>query len=424
MPARAIPVFDFTEAVPVFSQISTGMEQVKNLKDQLTEMKNNLKAIGDKIKNVAAFAKDIADKVVDVAGQVKGAVDDVNGYVNKGRDIVNNVVDKTTEISGTVRDVVDNTVSATEDIVDKKMANLNINREKKVDINYKSQISVPSTEENPSNKEARRKENLVKLREQSEVVSDKLVIRPSKVNIAVPAVKEEDSLGEIGDIIVKPLSTNNDKRIKANLSDVTKVTWEDEVEEEEVSEEETNIKISMVKDNIKIALLEAKDLNVQYNDMLDMSLYTLQKNSELNQKTINEMKELINRAENLTKEEKSVFAQKTDALKDKEKSITNRAIGIIEGVKDSYNREYKNKIEDGYKNYENIAIAYIKGDADKSELQKAGKTLKKNVETVNITPDKLVVNELNKSMQSFQEELKVFANQVKQIEDKSIKAKS
>ena len=98
-------------------------------------------------------------------------------------------------------------------------------------------------------------------------------------------------------------------------------------------------------------------------------------------------------------------------------------LACYKAAKNRY-REYKNKVEDGYKNYENIAIAYIKGDIDKLEFQKAGSTLKKNVKSINITPDKLVINELNNSMKLFQDELTVFNNQVKEAEDKYMKANS
>ena len=429
MPAKAFwPVFDFTEIAPVISQVSTGIERVRNLKDQLLEMKNNLKAIGDKIKSFAQFAKDIADKVVNVANQVREGIEEIAGYVEKGKELVDNVVDAGEQVTGAVEDVVDTSVDVTEDIVDRKAedgtppANLTKPRTPSIP-------KAPTIPNTPKQTILPKRDVIIE--GQQKTIPPQTRAEPT---VGVNVKKNDKKTITLPDVTLDEVPSEGFKRVNINLDykhneevidrEFEGVRIEEEEEEEEISPEEDNIKISAVKDNIKIALSETKDLNIQFNDMLDMSLYTLQQNSELNQSKIEHIKELINNAMNLSDTDKASFIQKVISLKEKEKNITNRAIGIIEAVKENYNREYKNKVEDGYKNYENIAIAYIKGDIDKLEFQKAGSTLKKNVKSINVTPDKLVINELNNSMKLFQDELTVFNNQVKEAEDKYMKANS
>ena len=59
-PASAFwPVFDFQEIVPIYSQVSSSINSLKSVKDQLKSLTEVLDAIGKEIGSVANFAKDI-----------------------------------------------------------------------------------------------------------------------------------------------------------------------------------------------------------------------------------------------------------------------------------------------------------------------------------------------------------------------------
>lgn len=566
-PAKAFwPVFDFIDTVPIFSQISTVIDSLKNLKEQLVQLKENLKALGDQISSIAAFAKEIGDTIseaaaviaegtsfinetlgtnIDVGDKIVGATE---GIVRATGDVANVVVDSTKYIADGVN-VVDagiGGISEAEglgktvqdglnkyDEVNNTLKDINAERAKEGDIEkskkdkfkdfiddadritggkYSNEIGdAKDTIDNVDkvlNKEkcqGEECENRDFYDKTKGVLDDADTITGGRfsdeINDAKGAIDDaegflnknkepkggdankgegEGDKKDKGNIIDKAkgvvsgvFDSENRGKVDKALGEVNKATGgkfgkqiddanfildqgnfvsdkakenkanknnlggkvnpsslpepevvEEEEEEEEVSLEEENLQIEAVKENINTALNESKMLNIQFNDLLDVSINTVQDNSEQNNKAIEMMSYAIKMAENLKEEEKKIFQTEINSIKEKQQAVSVRLIDIIEGVKENYNTEYKNKIEDGYKNYEKIAIAYIRGDATKDELNSLGEKLKKDSASIDVTPDSGVMKAVNNEIRMLQENLIKLHQKVKETELKNMNANS
>jgi ABC-type transporter Mla subunit MlaD len=321
------PVFDFTEIVPIYSQVSTSINSLKNIKDQLKQLTETLNAIGKTVGNVGSFVKDISDKIENVADEIASVGDFVGDNLNEGKNLVDNLKQSANNIvnaSGQVAQAVSGLTG-----------NLELNK---------------------------------------------------------PVLREDNPLDTLP---------------------------EEEEEEEEVSKEEELAQIEAVKESVKMALDESKNLNVQFNDLLDVSIHTINTNSEKNGQTIAKLEKMINNAENLSIEEKQDFISKLSSLKEEEKTISVKMVSIIEAMKESYNLAYKNKIEDGYKNYENISIAYIKGDAEKKELEDVAKALVNGISSMQIAPDDSVLTELGLSIEDLEKKFASLGDNIRKVEEKN-----
>ncbi len=439
------PVFDLLESPQTFSKVPVVFDQVKNLKDQLTSMTNNLKAMGDKIKSIAMFAKDVADKVVDASEEVSGYSDEINERLNLNGDSARGTEGASREVENTTSDVTDTTVDETESIID--------GEEDQNDIELPSSPSFPGKSpmlpvENPvlpigktpilSIENEGGSQKLPEAETPTLPVLDK-PIAPKLPNVEVPVLPVESKpvapklpsvekpiLPVVSKPIVSTLPVKSNLSLDRNKSNFTApieldLQIEEEEEEEEVSIEEEKAKIEAVKESIKNALQNCKDINVQFNDLLDLSINSIQQNSDANSKTLEKIAQVINSAEKLDISEKNAFLGEVKIIKEKELKLTDNLIGIVDGVKTSYNSSYKNKIEDGYKNYEKLAIAYIKGDVSQKEFQEAGKKLKKDAKTLEMTPDRMVIAEVDKKIKEIQIELLGLTKKIKQAEEKKQK---
>ena len=391
-PAKAFwPIFDFTEIAPIYSQISTGFESLKNLKDQLIELKDNLSAFGNSISGIATFAKDISDKVSNAAEAVGKATSVVNKTLGTdikiGRDVqkaLEGVAGATTTISNTATasteyisgatSGIDKTTNVIDDVDDAKT---------KIDDKFNKKDETPKEETTTPSEDKKEEE----------------------AKTTTPAKKES-----VGDKIKKMLPKIIGK----------KTPIEEEEEEEEVSEAEDQLRIDSIKENIGLILSESEALSDQLNDLLDISINTLHKNSEENQKKLLEIEYVITRAQNIEDKDKKDLLASLSKIKEQQEKTSTRLVEVIEAVKDNYNQEYNSKVVDGYKNYEKIAIAYVRGDATKKELKDAGINLKKTISSISVSPDKSVMNNIENTIKTMQEDLILLENNVKKAEDKKV----
>lgn len=403
-PVKAIPVFDLMEGPTTFSKIPVVFDQVKNLKDQLMSMQATLKSMGDKIKSIAMFAKDLADKIVSAYEEVSGYTEEINERLNLNGDNTKDTGRASRDVEDATEEIVDSSVDQTEDIVDDE---------------------TPTSDEAPSTSVFAPKSPIRPIVTPAiPGVSPAKPIRPIVTPsipgvsptkpVAAPVVdeKEQDSPK-----IVPLLKTIDKVKSKEPVSLELDIQYEEEEEEEEVSVEEENAKIEAVKESIYNALQNCKEIKVQFNDLLDLSISSIQENSNANSKTLDNITLVINRAEKLNETEKNNFINEVKDIKEKELKLTDSLIGIVDGIKISYNTAYKNKIEDGYKNYEKIAIAYIKGDISKKEFQDAGKKMKADAKAIDVEPDKMVIAEVGEKIKEIQDELISLTNKIKQAEE-------
>ena len=430
-PAKAFwPVFDFTEIAPVYSQVSTTLESLKNLKSQLMELKDNLSALGNTINGLGAFAKDISTNITNAAETIKNAANDVAGTLGvdlkagKGaNDAAKNVeagnsemanvgVGSTESMTGVSDDKDDNKykdISTEESIADGNIDSGNKELKPSTGIllpepSLGSGSITPSTGSGigSGNKE---------LKPSTGILLPKTSLGSGSI---APANNGKNSGISLPN---KNLSKGALKKTDGNL---VPMFIEEEEEEEEVSEAEDQLRIDSIKENIALILSESASLSEQLNDLLDISLNTVHKNFEYNQEKLRQMEYVINKAQNIEEEDKKDLLQKISDIKQKQEETSKRLVGVIEAIKDNYNQEYNDKIVGGYKNYEKIAIAYVKGDATKKELKDAGVNLKKSIASIKVTPDNSVMQNIENSIKNMQKELTILSDNVKKAEDKVV----
>ena len=507
-PVKAFwPVFDFTEIAPVYSQVSTSINQLKELKEQLKELEATLKSIGKEVNNIAAFGKDLTNLVSDAAsvvadasnlvnenlgtniqigekaqnladevskanGQIAGAItgstnnilegiegvgnqidkggdllQKAEGYTNKAGDIINkpktdnqgNDEDKKAEkqkksLKEKVGDVLnkENAEKASKALEEVNKATkgkyedeiLGVKKavEKAGDVvgskNDKKQEG--NTDENNNDETPKQKKTLKETIK--DTIKDNVTVK--NVEKALDGLNEvtdgkyEQELGIVGKVTVNEIKDKEKNKTPNPSSDTTSEgDIEEEEEEEEVSIAEETAQIEAVKENISFALKESKAISVQFNDVLDISINTIYQNVEKNNTTMDKMISVIGKAENLTDSDKEVLTKEIDNFKQRQENLSINLVGIIEGIKDSYNKSYKSKIEDGYKNYEKVAIAYIRGDTEKEEFLFAGKKLENDINSINIVPDKGVINGVKIAINTLQKEIGDLSKKIKKIEE-------
>ena len=430
-PAKAFwPVFDFIDTVPIFSQISTVVDSLKNLKEQLVQLKENLKALGDQINSIAAFAKEIVDLAEYVAETVAEGVNFVNDTLGTNIDIGNKLVAAAKDIANVTTTVTDTVIGGTNQIIagmDEGVRNLDQGITKTVENaisgkdkseeqtqSSEKRTTMPSTRPGTTTTPTDNKPTvtLPTTRPTTPTINKPTVTLPTTEKPIVPATPKASSLPKI-------VPSKNKL-----LGSLDELDIEEEEEEEEISTEEENLQIEAIKENITMALDESKVLNTQFNDLLDVSINTIQDNSEQNDKTIDMISHTIKIAKNLTEEEKSLFQTEVNSIKEKQQAASVKLINIIEAMKENYNTEYKNKIEDGYKNYEKVAIAYIRGDATKDELNSLGEKLKKDSASIDVTPDSGVMKGVKNEIHMLQENLVNLQQKIKETELKNMNANS
>ncbi len=437
-PVKAFwPIFDLTEIAPVFSQVSTVTESLKNLKEQLTEQINTLRALGSSIEGLGAFAKDISEKVSKAASTIKNAVNDVKDKINDvkniGKDVLNAVDDvqnaykeavvtaknSTNFIAGVSSDRKDSTErdkpSVSTDNIKKELPK--VDEIKDVKINDDKQVLTPIKLDDKVLKLERKDDAVIKL-EEPVIKLEKTVIK-----VEEPVIKKETPVLKKEELIIpKEQLLESKNGLLPKLSKPLKAieVIEEEEEEEEVSEDEIQLKIDAIRENISLILSESNALNIQLNDLIDMSLNSIHKNFDYNQEKMAEMEYVINRAKNIEDEDKESLLKDLEKIKQKQQEISTKFINVIEAVKDGYNQEYNNKIVDGYRNYEKVAVAYVKGDITKKEMKDAGENLTKSIASMNILPDESIMLGIENTLTMIQEDLTTLENNVKKAEDKKI----
>ena len=122
-----IPVFDWMESVPLFSQLTTTTKSLNNIKSQLTQLKSTLTSIGDKVNTISKFTKDISKindnlaHITNLTSQATKAVDDVSNIGGSVQDKVDDAINDVTEKQN---DLTNQIVSQVNDKIEQKGATL------------------------------------------------------------------------------------------------------------------------------------------------------------------------------------------------------------------------------------------------------------------------------------------------------------
>ncbi len=99
-PAHAgIPVFDWLESVPLFSQITATTKSLNNVKSQISQLKETLTAIGDKVNTISKFTTDLSKINADIKSltvHVTKTIDDAANIGGSVQDKINSALDNVT----------------------------------------------------------------------------------------------------------------------------------------------------------------------------------------------------------------------------------------------------------------------------------------------------------------------------------------
>lgn len=194
---------------------------------------------------------------------------------------------------------------------------------------------------------------------------------------------------------------------------------EEEEEEEEVQEEQS---VSPLKQEIKVSFdvvkAENKQLAVQLNDVLDMSLATMNKIAESIRKSLDEFELSLTETQELDSTTKESLKTQLAQIQQKSTALTDRMAAVMEAAKERYNAEYQAKINDGINNYEKTVEMYLNGDISEDIVKKAGEQLKKDVAAIDTVPDKLILDELNSQSEKIKEELAQLSDKIHKLTEK------
>lgn len=189
---------------------------------------------------------------------------------------------------------------------------------------------------------------------------------------------------------------------------------EEEEEEEEISEEASLGQD--LKEALQSAHQKSEKIYIQFNDMLDMNINTLNTNAAENDKVFEQLINGIYSAKKIPENAKEEFRIRLDGLKKTYRKIADRNIILVETIKSNYAKEYKEKVEDNIKNYDRLIDMYIRGDASKEDVLKAGEKIKKEVEAFNLQIDKEAKKEIENDMKNAKKELEDLVKDIKNVE--------
>lgn len=209
-----------------------------------------------------------------------------------------------------------------------------------------------------------------------------------------------------------------EKREAASESD--NVPVEEEEEEEEVSEysakeaaEEMKLGFDTVKD-------ESRKVAERVNDSFDASISTLNQTAQKSLSVFARLEKALAGIDSISAEEKKKLQERLTRLKKEQQDVSDRAIAVMEAVKDNYNLEYQDKVADGISNYEKLVNEFLRGNANKETVFAAGEQLKKEISGINVMPDKGILDEINRREAKVKEELIILTEDIKkQINNKN-----
>lgn len=362
------PVFDFTETVPMGKDIKEGYSNLKNLKKQLLKGSETLSAIGKGTKSIALFNKS-------ARATNKEDVSSSSASTQKSSENTKNTTKETTD---TTAKITGETTSAQQELTNDYVKQV----EQVLNIETKTLTISPI-----DTKTAKKVED-------SYIEQDKQ-IQDFKSNFI-----NYETLNKKVQVIDSPLIADDS------------IIIEEEEEEEEIDSDAMQEEIIALQ---KLTLDEQKKLADTLNDVLETQLTTLHNSTKKNLADLNNLNSSIQNMEKISAKDKQEFRQKISEISQKQRTVSDRGIQIIESARDNYNKEYNRTIKDGINNYTKVVLAYTKGVADKNAVIAAGKKLRSDVQKINVTPDKGVLKELHQAAADVHVEIENLGKEVNNL---------
>lgn len=406
------PSFDPMSYIPDLKQFKELAADLRNTKEQLNQIRQDLRSMGDSIRSVASYSQ----AVLHLAKRGLGAVDNTLGIINRvlGTDIqvgegINNIISEAENIQ---KDIIERTVSDVGDVLDGKKLDEFVDDVEDQAYDLIDKIEQPIEDAHQGVVDA---------------WDDMLDGVKEGVDNATGDLR--DNVGEHIDNARDHIDTAKDvakdvKKTKEDIEDLNKrvvkglfdVDIEEEEEEEEVSNEAV---IASLKYYFKSVQDENKKIANRLNDVLDMHINKLNKSAESAEKSLTQLEKGIEQSSNFTSEEKEEFANRIVDIKTSHRKIYDWNIVLAEKTKENYNKEFKNKILDGMSNYEKVAIAYLNGDATRSEVDKVGIKLRQDAKAMKVSTDDKVMKQIKREALKLKRELTSLGDDIKKIEQRS-----
>lgn len=211
----------------------------------------------------------------------------------------------------------------------------------------------------------------------------------------------------------KEQEEQKEKEEASSESDTGNVPVEEEEEEEEVSEysaeeaaEEMKLGFDTVKD-------ESRKVAERVNDSFDASISTLNQTAQKSLDVFARLEKALAGIDGISAEEKTKLQERLAKLKKEQQDVSDRAIAVMEAVKDNYNLEYQDKVADGISNYEKLVNEFLRGNTSKEMVFAAGEQLKKEISGINVMPDKGILDEINRREAKVKEDLIILTEDIK-----------
>lgn len=389
------PVFDFMESVPLFKQLTSTTESLKNVTSQVSELKKTLEAIGNKVSSITKFAQDLTNlnkKIVKLERQVKKTIDEATSISSSLEKSVNEAIDAVTKGQ---QELVNQTVEQTNNTLENSV----------------------SEEETPI-KSANEGENTTENN-----TADKT---PVKVDIADESITNkglEDSVSRKSNITDEDITNKNikdDLAIKNGIKELPKIKIktkhflpkiEEEEEEEEINEDKENILSALA-----IYKAGSEQLTKELNDVITDAIYVLNKSAEISHQRLLDLQSILENKELKVDETQRESAQKKlKELIAEEQRVSDLGADIAENAKNEYNKEYQRKIADGYSNYEKAILAYYNNNATRDEVKEMGSRLKEQVATINTVLDKSTLENYEKELQMVRDKTSELSSDIQKM---------
>ena len=417
-----IPAFDPMSYIPDIKQFKELAEDLRNTKEQLNQIRQDLRAMGDSIRSVASYSQ----AILHLAKRGLRAVEDTVGLINDtlGTDIkvgegLNNIIDEADNIH---KNVVERTVNdigsvldgdKLDDFIDDKKEQVHSAVEsKKEEIIDAIEKPIKDAHQDIVDSWENMKDDV------RDGVNDATKGVRTEIGKQVDNIKGFDSdvrggieeANEAKEKIdnAKDKIDNKKKRIAKDLFDI-----EEEEEEEEVSNKEA---IDGIKYYFKSVQDENKKIAARLNDVLDMHINKLNKSAEYAEKSLTELELGVSQSPNFSPKEKEEFSNRIIDIKAAHRKVYDWNIVLAEKTKEKYNKEFKNKILDGMSNYEKITIAYINGDATKTDVEKVGIKVKQDAKSMRVATDAKVMKQIKKEALKLRRDLMALSDDIKKIE--------
>ena len=175
--------------------------------------------------------------------------------------------------------------------------------------------------------------------------------------------------------------------------------------EKEIDQDETNkakeIALAMMNEHRQ----KSEEMTQELNDTIEDAAYVINKSADVSHKRLVDLQNaLLSRKLKADQMKKESVQSKETALMHQEQKASDFGADMIEQAKNKYNQEYKNKLVDGYNNYEKTVLAYFDGNATKEEVRQNGEILKEQAAGMNVPTDKDLIKNYKEELRDIQRE--------------------